>query len=226
MTIDLRCDLCGEPIRGNHAVLRMTVGGEGDPAWRDLHLHSEPLAGEPSCQARVTQAVEGLVEVPAPTEASEAAEGGETDLADVLPPGRALSELAAARIFTVEDCAALTELEVMSVRGVGRNTAALIEDEMLSRGLTFRSGATPVEFGRRLRRLRFDRGLTAIELAREVSEHGGVRVWEGMVRSWERGDRVPVPGRIQVLAEALGVDREVLVGPSAQIATHGRNSLP
>lgn len=156
-----------------------------------------------------------------------------TPVVEFLPEkGNAACAMHGAGIATLEDAAAMTEVEFLGLPGVGPKVAAYLEGGMKKHGLRFKPGPTLGQLGVVLRGRREEAGLDIEDLIPPVLsdldaperriDHDvrstAAESTEKMIRDGERGGKPVAPQVLDVLADALGTSRAGLLAEAMQVA--------
>lgn len=154
-----------------------------------------------------------------------------TPVADVLGhTQKAKGNLHNAGIATLEDAAALTEVEFAGLPGVGARIVEIVREALEKHDLAFAPGPTSDQLGALLRDERIRAGLEVDELAGVVaaglgaptSEGDGyssnaVRTGEAAIRNCESGAKSLAPPVLDALGEALKTSRPELLAKAMEV---------
>lgn len=144
-----------------------------------------------------------------------------TPITTIVAHGGSQVNLHNAGVATLEDAAAMTEVEFAGLPGVGTKILAHVSAALRKRGLEFRPGPEPGQLGTVLRRYRVDAGVDVEELAvvaatgvgaperngEDTYKSAAVGGAEQMIRDAERGAKAMAPQILDVLGESLGFTR-------------------
>jgi hypothetical protein len=137
-----------------------------------------------------------------------------------------------AGIVTLEDAAAMTEVEFAGLPGVGGKVLAQIKEGLERHALEFRAGPTLGQLGTVMRHRREGEGLDIEELipsvlaeldapsARSATDTGKSKAWwhtEAALKDCERGNKGLAPQILDVIAERLGTTRAGVLAEAMQV---------